>query len=165
MTPGSKPWQARYTEEAHRLNLRITTHALGVEGIDRAVRAGLDMIEHCGWVTADGTRIDPEIAARMAEAGTAVCPTTNTAWLPDPCFCPWDEREHLLGNLRAMLAAGVEIVAGTDAGIGMVPFPRYADVRHGRREGDRCGPHPVLGPEAHAAAERIRTLLVTRSGR
>ncbi|HEY2694581.1 MAG TPA: amidohydrolase family protein [Pseudonocardiaceae bacterium] len=135
MTAGSRPWEARYTveelracvEEAHRLGMPVTTHALGVEGIRRVVEAGVDMIEHCGWVTEDGSRFDPEIAATIATKGIAVCPTMNTACLPDPYFCPWDEREALLANLRGMLAAGVELVAGTDAGIGLVPFESYAD--------------------------------------
>lgn len=135
MTAGSRPWHARYTvaelracvEEAHRLGLPVTTHALGVEGIRRVVEAGVDMIEHCGWVTEQGTRFDQEIAERIAAAGIAVCPTMNTACLPDPYFCPWDERDALLVNLRGMRAAGVELVAGTDAGIGLVPFENYAD--------------------------------------
>ncbi len=135
MTAGSRPWHARYTvaelracvEEAHRLGLPVTTHALGVEGIRRVVEAGVDMIEHCGWVTEAGTRFDPEIAGRIAAAGIAVCPTTNTACLADPYFCPWDERDALLRNLRAMWEAGVTLVAGTDAGIGLVPFENYAD--------------------------------------
>lgn len=135
MTPGIGPWKAQFSvaeltaavEEAHRLGLPVTTHALGVEGIARAAEAGLDMIEHCGWVTADGARFDPAVARRIAERGIFVCPTMNTACLADPYFCPWDEREVLLANLKAMLAAGIEIVAGTDAGIGLVPFERYAD--------------------------------------
>jgi imidazolonepropionase-like amidohydrolase len=135
MTAGSRPWHARYTveelracvEEAHRLGMPVTTHALGVEGIRRAVEAGVDMIEHCGWVTEDGSRFDPDIARRIAERGIVVCPTMNTACLPDPYFCPWDEREALIANLRAMREAGIELVAGTDAGIGLVPFENYAD--------------------------------------
>jgi imidazolonepropionase-like amidohydrolase len=135
MTAGSRPWHARYTveelraavEEAHRLGMAVTTHALGVEGIRRSVEAGVDMIEHCGWVTENGSRFEPEIAALIASAGVVVCPTMNTACLPDPYFCPWDERDRMLANLRAMRAADVELVAGTDAGIGMVPFERYAD--------------------------------------
>jgi imidazolonepropionase-like amidohydrolase len=135
MTAGSRPWHARYTveelracvEEAHKLGMPVTTHALGVEGIRRAVEAGVDMIEHCGWVTENGSRFDPDIARRIAESGIVVCPTMNTACLPDPYFCPWDEREALIANLRGMREAGVELVAGTDAGIGLVPFENYAD--------------------------------------
>jgi len=135
MTAGSRPWHARYTveelqacvDEAHRLGMPVTTHALGVEGIRRAVEAGVDMIEHCGWVTENGSRFDPEIARRIAERGIVVCPTMNTACLPDPYFCPWDERKALIANLRAMREAGIELVAGTDAGIGLVPFENYAD--------------------------------------
>lgn len=135
MTAGSGPWHARYSvaelraavTEAHRLGLRVTTHALGVEGIARAVEAGVDMIEHCGWVTEQGTCFDAGVARRIVEQGVVVCPTMNTACLADPYFCPWDERDAVLRNLTAMLAAGIEIVAGTDAGIGMVPFERYAD--------------------------------------
>ncbi|WP_051580084.1 metal-dependent hydrolase family protein [Pseudonocardia acaciae] len=135
MTAGSRPWHARYTvehlsagvDEAHRLGMRVTTHALGVEGIARAVAAGVDSIEHCAWLTETGSRFDPAVAARMVAAGIAVCPTMNTACLPEPYFCPWDSRAAVLDNLRAMHAAGLEIIAGTDAGIGMVPFQRYAD--------------------------------------
>lgn len=135
MTAGSKPWQARYTveqlragvQEAHRLGMRVTTHALGLAGIERAVDAGIDMIEHCGWVTAEGTRFDPDIARKIVERGVAVCPTMNTACLPEPYFCPWDGRDAVLANLRAMYEAGIDLIAGTDAGIGLVPFERYAD--------------------------------------
>lgn len=135
MTAGSRPWHARYTveelracvQEAHRLGMRVTTHAQGVEGIARVVAAGVDMIEHCAWVTEGGTRFDAGLARRIVAAGIAVCPTMNTACLPDPYFCPWDSRTAVLANLRAMHAAGIEIIAGTDAGIGLVPFQRYAD--------------------------------------
>lgn len=159
MTAGSRPWHARYTveelraavEEAHRLGMTVTTHALGVEGIRRSVEAGVDMIEHCGWVTENGSRFDPEIAARIAAAGIAVCPTMNTACLPDPYFCPWDEREKMIANLRAMRAAGVELVAGTDAGIGMVPFERYADGLDVLADAG-MSPRDVIAAATHRAA-------------
>jgi imidazolonepropionase-like amidohydrolase len=105
----------------------VTTHALGVEGIRRAVEAGVHTIEQCGWVTEEGSRFDPAIAAKIAAAGIVVCPTMNTACLADPYFCPWDERDALLANLRGMLAARVKLGAGTDAGTGLVPFENYAD--------------------------------------
>ncbi|MEV0069342.1 amidohydrolase family protein [Amycolatopsis sp. NPDC050768] len=135
MTPGSHPSEARYTTaeltalvtEAHALGLPVTTHALGVEGIDRAVTAGVDCIEHCGWVTRTGTRFDPAIAARIVAGGIAVSPTMNSACTAAEYFCPWDERDTVLDNLRRLVALGATIVAGTDAGIPLVHFDRYAD--------------------------------------
>lgn len=162
MTAGSRPWEARYTEEelrtcveeAHKLGLPVTTHALGVEGIRRAVDAGVDMIEHCGWVTEEGSRFDPGIAAKIAAAGIVVCPTMNTACLADPYFCPWDERDALLANLRGMLAAGVELVAGTDAGIGLVPFENYADGLDVLADAG-MSPRAVLAAATHRAAAAL----------
>jgi imidazolonepropionase-like amidohydrolase len=135
MTAGTHPWEARYSLEelvaivdtAHELGLRVTTHALGVEGIERAVAAGVDTIEHCGWVTRDGSRFDERIARAIVDKGISVSPTMNSACLPQDYFCPWDERDHVIENLTAMHRMGITIVAGTDAGIGLVHFERYAD--------------------------------------
>ncbi|GLY70694.1 amidohydrolase [Amycolatopsis taiwanensis] len=168
MTAGSRPWEARYTEEelracveeAHRLGMPVTTHALGVEGIRRAVEAGVDMIEHCGWVTEQGTRFDPEIAAKIASAGIVVCPTMNTACLPDPYFCPWGERDSLIDNLRGMRAAGVELVAGTDAGIGLVPFENYADGLDVLADAG-MSPREIIAAATHRAAAAIGLGAVT----
>jgi hypothetical protein len=57
MTAGSHPAKARYTVEelkairevAHTHGIPVTTHATGTEGIDRAVEAGFDCVEHCAW--------------------------------------------------------------------------------------------------------------------
>ena len=135
MTPGTGPAHARFTlaeltalvAEAHRLGLPVTTHALGVEGIERAVRAGVDGIEHCGWVTENGSRFDAAIAQQIVSNGVAVCPTMNVACTAETYFCPWDERDQVIGNLRALRAAGATLIAGTDAGIPLVPFEGFAD--------------------------------------
>ncbi|MER6761292.1 MULTISPECIES: amidohydrolase family protein [Amycolatopsis] len=135
MTPGSHPSEARYTvdelaalvSEAHSRGLPVTTHALGVEGIERAVLAGVDCIEHCGWVTRTGTEFDPRIAEMIVARGIAVSPTMNTACTAADYMCPWDERDAVVGNLRALFSLGATIVAGTDAGIPLVHFERYAD--------------------------------------
>lgn len=58
MTAGSHPSQARYTveeleaikDEASKFEMRVTTHATGTQGIERAVDARLDSIEHCAWI-------------------------------------------------------------------------------------------------------------------
>lgn len=135
MTAGTSPARARFTleeltalvTEAHRHGLPVTTHALGVEGIDRAVAAGVDSIEHCGWVTESGSRFDAGIARRIVEQGVAVSPTMNAACTAETYFCPWDTRDQVIGNLSALVAAGAVLVAGTDAGIPFVPFESFAD--------------------------------------
>jgi imidazolonepropionase-like amidohydrolase len=58
MTAGSHPSQARYTveeleaikDEAQKYGMKVTTHATGTQGIERAVHAKLDSIEHCAWI-------------------------------------------------------------------------------------------------------------------
>lgn len=135
MTAGTSPARARFTleeltalvTEAHRHGLPVTTHALGVEGIDRAVQAGVDSIEHCGWVTESGSRFDIGIAREIVRRGVAVSPTMNAACTAETYFCPWDSRDQVIGNLRALVSAGAVLVAGTDAGIPFVPFEAYAD--------------------------------------
>lgn len=86
MTFGSHPSEARYSveeltairEEAHAAGLKVTTHAQGVEGIRRAVEAGLDCIEHCAWSVLEGTKFDHDIAKQIVDRDIAVCPTMNT---------------------------------------------------------------------------------------
>lgn len=135
MTAGSHPWEARYSteelraivDEAHSLGLLTTTHALGVEGIERAVDAGFDAIEHCGWVTESGTRFDQRIAEKIVSNNVAISPTMNSACMAHDYFCPWDERDAVLNNLRSLYKMGARIIAGTDAGIGLVHFQRLVD--------------------------------------
>ncbi|MFC5236373.1 amidohydrolase family protein [Pseudonocardia zijingensis] len=170
MTAGSRPWEARYSveeltaavETAHELGLRVTTHALGGDGIERAVAAGVDTIEHCGWVTRDGARFDERIARAIVDRGISVSPTMNSACLPQDYFCPWDEREHVVGNLAAMHRAGIRIVAGTDAGIGLVHFERYADGLAVLADAG-MSPREILAAATNVAAEVCR--VADRTGR
>jgi len=135
LSPGSLPTKARYSieelraivDEAHRARIPTTTHATGVEGISRAVQAGFDCIEHCSWGVDGGTEYDDAVAQRIVESNIAICPTMNTACLEKDYFCPWDTRHQVLENLRKLRQAGARIVIGTDNGIALCPFERYAD--------------------------------------
>lgn len=51
----------------------------------------------------------------------------NTACSHDNYFCPWDAREAVIDVLASLRKAGVNIVVGTDSGIGHCHFERYAD--------------------------------------
>ena len=84
LTAGTQVWEARYSQEemdamadeAHKNDMPITTHAVGTEGIERAVNARFDCIEHCSWLAKNRrTKFDEEIAKKMVEYGVAVCPT------------------------------------------------------------------------------------------
>ncbi|KAK0455429.1 uncharacterized protein EV420DRAFT_1644663 [Desarmillaria tabescens] len=136
MTAGSHPSEARYSVEelkaiadtAHASGVRVTTHALGGEGIRRAVVAGFDSIEHCSWSTKTGTKFDNEVAQLIVDKGVYVCPTMNTACLAgENYFCPWDHRAAIVANLASLRALNAKIIMGTDNGIGNCPFERYAD--------------------------------------
>lgn len=51
----------------------------------------------------------------------------NSACLKECYFCPWDTRSTILSNLSQLREAGAKMVVGTDAGIGLCHFERYAD--------------------------------------
>jgi imidazolonepropionase-like amidohydrolase len=55
-------------DEAHRLGHKVAAHAIGWDGIDAALRAGVDTIEH-------GDGLTPDLIDRMVKAGVYWCPT------------------------------------------------------------------------------------------
>jgi len=146
LTPRTNPFEPQFSAEelracatdAARLGLPVAAHAHGPEGIRRAVTAGVSTVEHCLFETADGVEYDPAVADAMAARGIAFCPTlgANTrrnAQHPEsapPAF------RRLLGRLpemiyalRRLIAAGVPLLAGSDAGVPGRPFGGYpADV-------------------------------------
>jgi imidazolonepropionase-like amidohydrolase len=58
-------------ETAHRARRKVMAHAEGTAGINAAVRAGVDSIEH-------GTMLDDQTAAMMEQQGTWLVPTLET---------------------------------------------------------------------------------------
>jgi imidazolonepropionase-like amidohydrolase len=109
-------------ETAHDYELRVAAHAHGAEGIKRAVRAGVDSIEH-------GTFLDDEGIRLMKEHGTWLVPTLSAAkWVADmgkdPTFFPEVIRPKALEvgpqiqkTFAKVYKAGVKIMFGTDTGV------------------------------------------------
>jgi imidazolonepropionase-like amidohydrolase len=109
-------------DEAHALRRKTAAHAHGAEGAKRAVRAGIDSIEH-------GTFLDDEALEMMKQRGTYLVPTLMAphgiqeqidkgTYIPAP----------ILAKAKAAIAAGhqmfqkalakdVKIGLGTDAGV------------------------------------------------
>ncbi|NOK34431.1 amidohydrolase family protein [Corallococcus exercitus] len=108
-------------DEAHAHRRKVAAHAHGAEGAKRAIRAGVDSIEH-------GTLMDDEGVALMKQKGTWYVPTAFAFFgikeLADQGKLPPDtvaklravdqRREHVL---RKAIALGVRIAFGTDAGV------------------------------------------------
>jgi imidazolonepropionase-like amidohydrolase len=107
---------------ARDYGFKVAAHAHGAEGIKRAVRGGVDTIEH-------GTFLDDEGIKLMKERGTFYVPTISAGnWVyqqaQDPGFFPPVVRPKALQvgpQIQATFAkaykAGVKILFGTDTGV------------------------------------------------
>lgn len=116
--------------EAHRRGLRVAAHAVGTNGIRDAVAARVDTIEHGNFLT-------EEIVDTMAAHGTALCPTLaiyqtiaqNTdrdipAYASEKAQVASAAHEQ---SFKMALDAGLDIVAGTDAGSCRTLHPALID--------------------------------------
>jgi len=105
-------------DEAHRWDRPVAAHAHGRTGIENAVRAGVDSIEH-------GSQIEERVAELMKEKGTFHVPTITALRQivehPDevPAYAVEKGRqmaEWAEESFRRSARAGVRIACGTDAG-------------------------------------------------
>jgi imidazolonepropionase-like amidohydrolase len=105
-------------EEAHSWSCVVGAHAIGSEGIVRAVRAGVDSIEHGSMLSVEGARL-------MKERGTFHVPTISAIRgivdHPDEVPAYAAEKATALVDLardafRRSVRTGVKVACGTDAG-------------------------------------------------
>jgi imidazolonepropionase-like amidohydrolase len=148
-TPGTHPAYASYTaadmtgavKTAHAYGKKVSAHCRGIPGIENAIDAGIDNIEHACFELPDGTlRFDTAVADRIAEAGIYITPTIQLyrdvqSFLKckqEDTGLTDEENAQLLGltktihqkytALRGFLKAGVPCVAGNDAGLPYTGF-------------------------------------------
>ncbi len=107
---------------ARDYGFKVAAHAHGAEGVKRAIRGGVDSIEH-------GTFMDDEAIRLMKEHGTFYVPTLSAGrWVADkaedPDFFPALVRPkaasigpQLQGTFGKAYRAGVKIMFGTDTGV------------------------------------------------
>ena len=106
---------AAFVREAHRLGRRVAAHAMGWDGIDASLRAGVDTIEH-------GYGLDEGLMDRMLKQGTWWCPTIyvniyvaeGRAAAGNPIYLTMRGLEEKAFGIA--LKKGVKIAFGTDAG-------------------------------------------------
>ncbi len=107
-------------EEAAKFGKRVAAHAHGIDGIRKAVQAGVHSIEH-------GTFLhqDPKVVEEMAKRGTYLVPTLKAGldvingdhskvpqWIVDKLI---ETQQAAAQSLRLAYQAGVPIAMGSDA--------------------------------------------------
>ncbi|GEN10849.1 Imidazolonepropionase [Myxococcus fulvus] len=137
-------------DEAHARGRKVAAHAHGAEGAKRAIRAGVDSIEH-------GSLLDDEALELMKKKGTWFVPTAmafqGVKELADKGSLPEENvrkvrtveasREQVL---RKAISRGVRIAFGTDAGV----------FAHGRNAGEFA----LLVQAGMSPAESLRAATV-----
>jgi imidazolonepropionase-like amidohydrolase len=109
-------------ETAHLLGMKVAAHAHGKRGMEAAIRAGADSIEH-------GTYLDAETIGLFKAHGTYLVPTilagktvAEMAKKPGALHPSVREKAARIGPLiqdsfRRAYAGGVKIAFGTDSGV------------------------------------------------
>ncbi len=180
-TPGTLPYRASYSveelkaavDQAHALNRLTGAHVGGVEGIERALEAGLDMLIHCGFWDVEGRYcFRDDLAREIATRGVWVNPTLHIRrvriWALERTaeerpLTEAEERE--LSNhrrlyldrcnyFRGLMQAGVRQVAGSDSGYSIFRVGDFSDeVEAMATEG--MGPASAVRAATSDAAEAI----------
>lgn len=126
-------------DEAHALDRKIAVHCLCAESIDYAVDAGVDQIEHAGFIvdSKGNQKFVPAIAEKLGKSGIPVTSTLAVGGavvevmtakkdrtpVEDAFLERWIKMlDDNLAQFRQLRDAGVPFVAGTDAGWRFTPF-------------------------------------------
>jgi imidazolonepropionase-like amidohydrolase len=136
LTPAVEPGSEQLTEEelragveeAHKAGKKTATHAMGTRGIQNALRAGIDSIEH-------GVYLDDETVSIMLERNIPFIPTISALYNIEtkgikagiPAFAvekTLKVKPFHLESIRLAREAGVLVAAGTDAG---TPFNLHGE--------------------------------------
>ncbi|HET6561957.1 MAG TPA: amidohydrolase family protein [Marmoricola sp.] len=174
LTPGTDHLGAQFSvaeltaavEAAHDRALPLVAHAHSLVGIQNALAAGVDGIEHFSGLTAEGPRIDDELLDKVAGRGTYIGVTLGIDRSANAGMAPPPQIERLLagmgftrfeafvdacvGALRRLHQHGLTVVTGVDSGI--APTKRHGNAW--RTVGELVeGGYPVA--EALAAATSV----------
>ncbi|MBS1876444.1 MAG: amidohydrolase family protein [Acidobacteria bacterium] len=129
LSKGDQPGTPQYTveelkaivEEAHKLGRKVAAHAHGTQSIKDAINAGIDSVEHCSLIDAEG------IALAKQHGTFLVFDIYNDDFIlkegPKAGMLPESiEKERQIGklqreNFRKAFLAGSKMAFGTDGGV------------------------------------------------
>ena len=94
-------------DEAHNMGKPTTAHCLATGSIVNALEAGVDMIEHAGFIEPDGSyKFDPHVAERIAKQGTYISPTVQTGFRGMQALLDKDRSRRASRRKRASVSTG-----------------------------------------------------------
>jgi imidazolonepropionase-like amidohydrolase len=173
-TPGTNSTAAQFnesemcaiTEEARRLGKTTAAHAHGSPGVRTSIAARVTTIEHCSFMQSSGAMVyEAEQGRRIADAGIYVCPTIfwgrgKKLLRDEPHDAPQvrdylERREARFKLTRQLVEQGVQLVAGSDAGVAGNTFSDYPDDLILAVEGTDLSPTYILKSATSVAAEAL----------
>ncbi|MBI1391176.1 MAG: amidohydrolase family protein [Alphaproteobacteria bacterium] len=110
-------------DTAHSLGRKVTAHAHGADGINSALRAGVDSIEHGSFANEESFDLMKEKGAYLVPtilAGVTVAEIANDpeSFFPAPIRAKAKQvGPQIIDTVRKAHAAGVPIAFGTDTGV------------------------------------------------
>ena len=155
MTPGSNSLINQYgyealsiiTREAHARGKRVAGHIHTTVGIQNAVRAGFDTIEHCSFKDSTGRQdvdFSMDLVKEIRDHGISVCPAFGKGYiLPPEEGAPLPDKVAMWAAFQnsrfftteQMFDAGINVAAGTDAGCKRTffhEFPLTLEILHSK---------------------------------
>lgn len=141
MTPGSGSGVLQYTDrevaaltrEAAMRGKMTAAHVHSIDSIREAVDAGVSTLEHVSFMNRNGvSEFVPELADAMAQNGTIFCPAFSASYrtalenFPEARRPFWKAfRASRMEITRKILASGVRMAMGTDAGCHLTRFEDF----------------------------------------
>ncbi|MEP4052542.1 MAG: amidohydrolase family protein [Litorimonas sp.] len=108
-------------DEAHLLGLKVAVHAHGAEGIETAIRAGVDSVEHASLISAEGLRMAKRKGTFLSMdiyVSDYILSEGEAAGILEESLA----KERTVGKaqrekFQAATRAGVNLAFGSDAGV------------------------------------------------
>ena len=153
-------------DTAHNLGVKVAAHAHGADGINAALRAGVDSIDH-------GTFLDDESIALFLETGAFLVPTLlpgikipetmegNPFFTDDIKAKAYAAGEAAMRNIGRAFAAGVRVAFGTDSAVtphGLNGEEFYYMVQAGMSEMDAIHAATLAAAELLSRSETIGSI-------
>jgi imidazolonepropionase-like amidohydrolase len=109
-------------DSAHALGRKVASHAHAAAGINAALRAGVDSIEHGSYANAESIKLFKETGAYLVPtlmAGDTVVDLAKNTNFMSPAISAKAIRVggDMIANFKRSYQAGVKIAYGTDSGV------------------------------------------------